>query len=91
MTIKGRPQATIKKLLEDLPPVGGLCAEVDPDIFFPEKGESTHAAKRVCQSCPVMAQCLDWAFRNDERFGVLGGMSAKERQKVRRTPLSPGA
>jgi len=49
-----------------------LCCEVDPDPWYPEKGESNTVAKRVCAACPVTADCLDWAIATHERFGVWG-------------------
>jgi WhiB family transcriptional regulator, redox-sensing transcriptional regulator len=36
-----------------------LCAQTDPEAFFPEKGGSTREAKRVCLSCEVRAECLE--------------------------------
>ncbi len=60
-----------------------LCAETDPEAFFPEKGGSTRDAKRVCTGCPVRAQCLEFALENDERFGIWGGLSERERRRVR--------
>src|ERR1700687_4569681 len=50
-----------------------LCAQTDPEAFFPEKGGSTREAKRVCRSCEVRAECLEYALENDERFGRGGG------------------
>ena len=61
-----------------------LCAETDPDIFFPEKGGSTREAKRICDGCEVRSECLDYALANDERFGIWGGLSERERRKLRR-------
>jgi len=61
-----------------------LCAQTDPAIFFPEKGESNRPAKRVCSRCEVRAECLEWALANDERFGVAGGLSERERRKLKR-------
>lgn len=63
---------------------GALCAEVDPDLPFPEKGGSTREAKKVCRACPVQSECLLYAVRNDERFGVYGGLSERERRRLRR-------
>ena len=60
-----------------------LCAEVDPDAFFPEKGESTRAAKDICRRCLVRIECLRSALANDERFGVWGGFSDRERRRLR--------
>lgn len=62
----------------------GLCAETDPDAFFPEKGGSTREAKQVCEGCIVRTQCLEYALANDERFGIWGGTSEQQRRKLRR-------
>ena len=61
-----------------------LCAQTDPEAFFPEKGGSTRDAKRICTTCEVKAQCLDYALQNDERFGIWGGLSERERRRLRR-------
>ena len=61
-----------------------LCAQTDPEAFFPEKGGSTREAKKVCVSCEVRAECLEYALENDERFGIWGGMSERERRKLKR-------
>ena len=49
------------------------CREHDPEIFFPEKGGSSREAKRICAECPVRIECLNYALRRDERYGVWGG------------------
>ena len=61
-----------------------LCAETDPEAFFPEKGGSTREAKKICVQCPVRAECLEYALANDERFGIWGGLSERERRRLRR-------
>ncbi|MFE7630169.1 WhiB family transcriptional regulator [Kocuria sp. NPDC057446] len=61
-----------------------LCAQTDPEAFFPEKGGSTRDAKRVCEACPVQAECLDYAMSKDEKFGIWGGLSERERRRLRR-------
>jgi WhiB family redox-sensing transcriptional regulator len=61
-----------------------LCAQTDPEAFFPEKGGSTREAKRVCRGCEVRAECLDYALENDERFGIWGGLSERERRRLKR-------
>ena len=61
-----------------------LCAQTDPEAFFPEKGGSTREAKKVCVSCDVRAECLEYALENDERFGIWGGLSERERRKLKR-------
>ena len=61
-----------------------LCAQTDPEAFFPEKGGSTREAKKVCGSCDVRSECLDYALEHDERFGIWGGLSERERRKLKR-------
>ena len=64
-----------------------LCAQTDPEAFFPEKGGSTREAKKVCRSCDVRAECLEYALENDERFGIWGGMSERERRRLKREAM----
>jgi WhiB family transcriptional regulator, redox-sensing transcriptional regulator len=61
-----------------------LCAQTDPEAFFPEKGGSTREAKRVCLSCEVRGDCLEYALLHDERFGIWGGLSERERRKLKK-------
>lgn len=61
-----------------------LCAQTDPEAFFPEKGGSTREAKKVCLSCDVRSECLTYALANDERFGIWGGLSERERRKLKK-------
>ena len=60
------------------------CLNADPDVFFPEKGGSTREAKRICAECAVRVECLEYALEHDERFGIWGGMSERERRKLKR-------
>ena len=61
-----------------------LCAQTDPEAFFPEKGGSTREAKRVCLSCDVRSEGLEYALAHDERFGIWGGLSERERRRLKR-------
>lgn len=61
-----------------------LCAQTDPEAFFPEKGGSTREAKRICTGCEVRAECLEYALAQDERFGIWGGLSERERRRLKR-------
>src|SRR5271165_2328567 len=61
-----------------------LCAQTDPEAFFPEKGGSTREAKKICLGCEVRAECLDYALAHDERFGIWGGLSERERRRLKR-------
>ena len=62
-----------------------LCAQTGADFFFPEPGSSVREAKRICGMCEMRPACLEYALDNDERFGVWGGLSEKERLALRRT------
>lgn len=68
-----------------------LCAQTDPEIFFPDKGGSTREAKGVCARCPVAAECLDYALSDEQTsytspfyFGIWGGTSERERRTIRK-------
>src|SRR5438874_2290272 len=60
------------------------CLGVDPDLFFPERGASTREAKEVCRGCVVREECLEYALANGEKFGIWGGLSERERRRIRR-------
>lgn len=60
------------------------CAEVDPEIFFPERGGSSKAARAVCDKCTVKSECLEYALNNKEQFGIWGGTSERERRRLRK-------
>ena len=54
-----------------------LCAQTDPEAFFPEKGGSTREAKKVCVGCEVRQECLEYALAHDERFGIWGKLKKR--------------
>lgn len=60
------------------------CTEVDPEIFFPERGGSSKAARQVCNNCQVRDICLEYALNNKEQFGIWGGTSERERRRLRK-------
>jgi WhiB family redox-sensing transcriptional regulator len=60
------------------------CLGVDPDLFFPERGASTREAKEVCRGCVVREDCLEYAIVHAEKFGIWGGLSERERRRIRR-------
>lgn len=62
----------------------GLCTQTDPDAFFPEKGSSPHAAKRICGDCPVRIRCLRYALDHNEQYGVWGGLTGHERRQLKK-------
>lgn len=58
------------------------CAQVDPQLWFPEKGGSSREAKRICQACPALQKCLAYALEHDE-LGIWGGTSERQRKQLR--------
>lgn len=63
----------------------GLCrTHPDPDLWFPERGESVVEAKEICQVCPVRSECLEHAVRYGEKHGIWGGRSERERRRMRK-------
>lgn len=89
---RGPSSATIEYIASKIGPEPGplnwrdhsLCAQTDPEAFFPEKGGSTREAKRVCRACPVRVECLEDALARDERFGIWGGFSERERRRLKK-------
>lgn len=65
------------------------CQYTDPEAFFPGKGESVKAAKRICAGCPVSTECLEYALENHIRDGIWGGMSERQRRSL--VPDQPAA
>ena len=72
----------------------GNCLDVDHDLFFPERGQSTRLAKMYCwggnlkgriiDPCPVRLECLQYALEQNAPYGIWGGMSARERRNEKR-------
>ena len=77
-------------IIEEL--IGGMpswteeanCKGADADIFFPERGASTRKAKSICRACSVQEECLEFAIENSEKFGIWGGLSERERRRIKR-------
>lgn len=68
-----------------------LCAQTDPELFYPEKGQSPEAAKAICAACPVRASCLSEALLHDVRFGIWGGLSERQRRAMRKARSQGGS
>jgi WhiB family redox-sensing transcriptional regulator len=67
----------------------GACRGLDVEIFYHPAGERRrekksriNQAKQVCQQCPVINACADWALRTREPYGVWGGLSEDERADI---------
>lgn len=60
----------------------GACRGLDVEIFFPAHGEDTSRPKAICGMCQVRVRCLAYAIAHGERFGIWGGLTAKERARL---------
>lgn len=65
------------------------CQDEDPELFFPigNTGPALvqiEEAKVVCQRCPVLESCLQWALESGQDAGVWGGLSEDERRELKR-------
>ena len=62
----------------------GLCAQTDPELFFPENGANPNAAVRVCRACPVLTQCAIYAIARPGLDGIWGATTPRQRRAMRR-------
>jgi hypothetical protein len=84
----GRPQGShgIDRKEDDLLAFSDRCNGKGHPLatFYPPRGDDTRAAKRLCIPCPVRQQCLEYALKYSERYGIWGGFSESERRTIRR-------
>jgi len=91
--VGGRPNGRVPHLSLHLPPEwvsDALCAQTDPEVFYPQVGGTVAPAKRVCAACPVLAECRDYALTTGELDGVWGGLSETDRRRLRRQARRTG-
>lgn len=67
----------------------GLCAQTDPEAFFPDSGGSPAAAKKICEKCPVLEDCREHAISDPSLYGVWGALTDAERRRIRRAASRP--
>jgi len=60
------------------------CFGIDPDVFFPISEEEAGPALAYCRSCRIREDCLAWALKNGERYGVWGGLTEQQRRRISR-------
>lgn len=58
------------------------CRFEPPATFFPENGVGVEVAKKICASCVVREQCLEYAIDNRIDHGVWGGTSERQRRQI---------
>lgn len=79
----GRPRVTLQLAKPPEWVADALCAQTDPEAFFPEKGGTNAPAKRICAACPVRERCLAYAMETRQHFGIWGGLSELQRRRIR--------
>lgn len=64
----------------------GACRGTDTSLWFPtsEKDDVVEEAKDICACCPVIAECLQWAYDTGSSDGIFGGLTATERKSAKR-------
>lgn len=60
-----------------------LCAQTDPELWFPEKGRGAAAARAICTSCEVREPCMEWAVAHGES-GIWGSTNEDQRRALRK-------
>jgi WhiB family redox-sensing transcriptional regulator len=60
------------------------CFGIDPDVFFPISEEEAGPALTYCRICRIREECLAWALKNGERYGVWGGLTEQQRRRLQR-------
>lgn len=65
--------------------LGAACAgDPDPEQWFASDGPDQASAKATCRTCPVRAECLDYALSCGSMLvGVWGGTGETERAQIR--------
>lgn len=62
-----------------------MCSKTKSIDWFSEDKEQIQMAKEACRKCTVADKCLEFAVRNKERFGIWGGFTTRERNKLVRS------
>ena len=65
----------------------GNCQNYPPKTFFPSDGIGVDRARKICNGCPVLDTCLEYALIHNEDHGVWGGESERERRRLRKARL----
>lgn len=60
----------------------GNCRNYDPAVFFPSDGVGVDHARKICETCPVQGECLEYALTERIDHGVWGGTSERERRRI---------
>ena len=58
-----------------------LCSQSDPDLWFEERTSLAREAMSICNQCPVMEECRQFAIDNEVDYGIWGGMTTAQRRR----------
>lgn len=68
-----------------------LCAQfafgdiiINPDWWFEPVFQGGHDAIKICNECPLKAQCAEYAITQGEEYGIWGGLTADDRKRLRK-------
>lgn len=61
----------------------GACRNLGPAAFFPEPGQPSTTARRACDRCAVVEQCLAYAIADPNLLGIWGGTNETQRDQIR--------
>jgi len=82
-----RAWATLNEAIESSTRIPG-CRDSDPEAWFPPEtpgiGAAYNVARKLCAKCPVQRLCLEYAMANNEAHGLWGGLTHRERVKLKR-------
>lgn len=80
--------STLESLVRDAPSwMSDAVCVVNPELWYSLDNGGQNAAKRLCKTCDVRGDCLEYALDNNETHGIWGGLSVNQRAKLRRKRL----
>lgn len=77
---KPRPVKVVAPVLDD----SALPCRSAPDLWFSDNLADIDRAKRNCARCPIWQECRAWGLDHPDEWGVWGGLSARDRNRMRR-------
>lgn len=87
MLDQGHPYSELLVAIES---IGEVPCERLPEVYFPEdipdplvRREATNVARQLCATCPVVANCLEYALTTSQAFGIWGGLTPPERHRLK--------
>lgn len=64
------------------------CKGMDPNIFFPVRGQDSRPAKKVCSTCPVKSECFEYGYLYGDKNGIWGGVAERQMRIIRRNRVA---